>query len=75
MKQTTEVLSEKQKKQRSFLLVLPIIILPFLTFLFWSLGLVGGAEVKASSTSEGFNMASSGCKAERQKKLEQTFHL
>ena len=56
MKQFTEITDDKQKKQRKFLLVLPVIVLPFLTFLLWSLGLVGGTEVKASPTTEGLNM-------------------
>ena len=56
MKQYKEVSADKQKKKRKFLLVLPIIILPFLTFLFWSLGLVGATEVKASSPADRLNM-------------------
>lgn len=56
MKHFTEVSTEKQKKQRRFLLVLPIIILPFLTFLFWSVGLVGSSGAKASPATVGLNM-------------------
>ena len=55
MKQTTEALSDKQNKQRRFLLVLPIIILPFLTFLCWSLGLVGSNHAQAAPV-RGLNM-------------------
>ena len=47
MKQTTESLNEKQRR---FLLVFPVLILPFLTFLLWALGIVGGSEVKAAAT-------------------------
>lgn len=54
MKQTTEALSETQKKQCRFLLVLPVLILPFLTFLLWTLGLIGGSEAKAA-TAGGLN--------------------
>ena len=54
MKQT-ESLTDKQNKQRRFLLVVPIIILPFLTFLFWSLGLVGSNQVQAAPV-RGLNM-------------------
>lgn len=46
----------KKKRQRKFMLVLPLIALPFLTLMFWSMG--GGRAETASSTvekSSGFN--------------------
>src|SRR4051812_47885404 len=55
MKQFTQENTDKKRKQRNFLLVLPAIVLPFLTFLFWSLGLIGVSDVKASATN-GLNM-------------------
>ncbi|MFT3947164.1 MAG: hypothetical protein QM763_09345 [Agriterribacter sp.] len=39
------ILSAKSLRQRKFLLFLPVLILPFLTLLLWTLGIVG--EVKA----------------------------
>lgn len=56
MKQLSTTITNKQKKQRQFLLVIPLIILPFLTFLLWSLGLLGADEAKASATNSGLNM-------------------
>src|SRR5438309_12040795 len=57
MKQFTQEDTDKKIKQRNFLLVLPVIILPFLTFLLWSLGLVGANNVKASTGGKsGLNM-------------------
>lgn len=50
--------SAKFLRQRKFLLILPVLVMPFLTFLLWTLGLVG--EVKAQNTlnqtHQGFNM-------------------
>ena len=56
MKQGTEALTEKQKKQHRFLLMLPVLILPFFTCLLWVLGIVGGNEAKAQGTAGGLNM-------------------
>ncbi len=55
MNHYTEVSTERQRKQRSFLLVLPLIILLFVTFLLWSMGWVGGNEAKAAPI-RGLNM-------------------
>jgi len=47
----------RYRRQRKFLAVLPLIVLPFLTFLLWSLGLIGDtAAVAQSSDVKGFNM-------------------
>lgn len=56
MKQLLTILTDKQKKQRQFLLVIPLIVLPFFTFLLWSLGVIGAGEAKASATTIGLNM-------------------
>ncbi|EHQ25510.1 conjugative transposon protein TraM [Mucilaginibacter paludis] len=52
-----QTLSPKMLRQRKVLLVLPLMVLPFLTMFFWALG--GGkassAEIKANTT-KGFNM-------------------
>src|SRR5690242_446580 len=49
--------SAKFLRQRKFLLVLPVLVIPFLLLLVWTLGLVG--DVKAENTStkqQGFNL-------------------
>jgi conjugative transposon TraM protein len=49
--------SAKLLRQRKFFLALPLLVLPFMTFLLWSLGLIGTTETKAQSASlKGFNM-------------------
>ncbi len=53
-KQTQSI---KFLRQRKFLLVLPLLVLPFLTFLFWALGGGGGINnAKAGQSQKGFNM-------------------
>lgn len=55
MEQKTQ--SPKMLRQRKFLLVLPLLVLPFMTLMFWSLG--GGKvenTVAQTLTNEGFNM-------------------
>lgn len=52
-----KTISLKELKKRKMLLVLPVLILPFITMLFWSLG--GGRSAMASTGAEakkGFNM-------------------
>ena len=55
MEQKTQ--SPKMLRQRKFLLVLPMLVLPFLTLMFWSLG---GGKVENTDaqplTNKGFNM-------------------
>lgn len=48
----------KKERQKKFLLVLPVIVLPFVTFLLWAVGIVGGSAVKAQGAApiQGFNM-------------------
>ncbi len=48
-KQTTSAPSGKLARQRAFLMVLPILVLPFLTFLVWSIGLVGTGTAKGQA--------------------------
>jgi hypothetical protein len=50
----TKTLTPKMLRQRKFLLGLPILVLPFITLLFWSLGGGKGNEAKAE-TPKGFN--------------------
>lgn len=54
MEQQTQ--SPKLIRQRKFLMVLPILVLPFLTFLFWSLGGGKMEEVNAVGTPTGLNI-------------------
>jgi len=47
--------AEQQEKQRKFLLVLPLLILPFLTFGFWALGGGGGDAGQEIAAGKGIN--------------------
>lgn len=51
--------SLKFQRQRKFLLALPILVLPFLTFLLWAVGLVGEvkAENKLATIHQGLNLS------------------
>lgn len=50
-------LTAKQEKQKKFLLALPVLVLPFMTFLLWSVGLISNTPVKAGAIAaqKGFN--------------------
>lgn len=49
--------SERFKKQRRFLLVLPLLVLPFITMVFWAMGGGQGAQaVPEKEQQKGFNM-------------------
>lgn len=49
--------SAKFLRQRKFFLLMPLLIFPFITFLLWSIGLIGVTEAKAQTTAQkGFNM-------------------
>lgn len=49
--------SAKLLRQRKFFLLLPLLIFPFMTFLLWSIGLIGAKESKTQTpVQEGFNM-------------------
>lgn len=49
--------SAKLLRQRKFFLMLPLLVLPFMTFLLWSLGLIGTTKSNAQAVSQnGFNM-------------------
>lgn len=50
-------LSEKQKKERKFLLALPILTLPFLCLGFWALGGGTGISTGMEAQQEGLNMS------------------
>jgi conjugative transposon TraM protein len=68
MKQKTQ--SEKFLRRRKFLLVLPLLVLPFLTLMFWGLG--GGRvnHVEAQQPHEGLNMQLPGANLKDDKPLD-----
>ena len=51
-----QVKSSKEKMQRKFLLVMPLLILPFITMMFWALG-GGKAEKPLPGKTGGFNFS------------------
>lgn len=54
-KQSTH--SAKMLRQRKFFTMLPLLVFPFMTFLLWSIGLIGTTETKAQGkVQKGFNM-------------------
>src|SRR5512133_1148930 len=54
----TKTMSPQSLRKRKFLMVLPLLVLPFVTLLFWSLGGGNTSEVQAQPTSAkpGLNM-------------------
>lgn len=48
--------SPKEIRQRKFLLVLPLLALPFMTMAFWALGGGKAAEAQVTNQQEGFNL-------------------
>ncbi|MFT3948146.1 MAG: conjugative transposon protein TraM [Agriterribacter sp.] len=49
--------SAKFLRQRKFFLLLPLLVFPFMTFLLWSIGLIGTTEAKVQTPAQkGFNM-------------------
>lgn len=57
--------SQKFLRQRNFFLALPLLVLPFMTLMFWALG--GGQVSKANAlqTQQGFNMQLPGANLKR----------
>lgn len=49
MEQQTNGISIQRTRQRQFFLVLPVLVLPFLTFLLWTMGLIGSETAKGKS--------------------------
>ncbi|UAY55775.1 conjugative transposon protein TraM [Arachidicoccus terrestris] len=51
--------SIKKERQRKFLIVLPLVVIPFMTLLFWSTGIVGSVDAQsvkgAANRKSGFN--------------------
>lgn len=54
----TKAPSQAFLRQRRFLVLLPVLVLPFLTFLLWSIGLIGtdAAQAQKTKQSAGLNM-------------------
>ena len=47
--------TEKFLKQRKFMMMLPILVLPFIMLMFWALGGGKGSTVQAMPITEGLN--------------------
>ncbi|WEK21366.1 MAG: conjugative transposon protein TraM [Candidatus Pedobacter colombiensis] len=47
--------TQKKEKQRKLLIALPVLVFPFLTLMFWTLGGGKGNQAKGSSLKQGFN--------------------
>ena len=54
MNHENSALTEQQKKTKKFFLLLPFLVLPFLTLLLWSVGILGGEETR-DVTKSGLN--------------------
>ncbi|HEX8357429.1 MAG TPA: conjugative transposon protein TraM, partial [Segetibacter sp.] len=62
--------SQKFLRQRKLLLLMPLIVLPFITLMFWALGGGKGDEANAQQTQEGFNMQLPGANLNEDKPLD-----
>ncbi|HEY1007581.1 MAG TPA: hypothetical protein VGD92_10375, partial [Sphingobacteriaceae bacterium] len=51
----TNQLSPAARRQRKFLMVLPLLVLPFLTMAFWALGGGKGSEKNVSGPQQGLD--------------------
>src|SRR5690606_11999264 len=57
MNMEKQVTTQKMKRQRKFLLVMPLLVLPFTTLIFWVLGGGQVQELQAQETPQnGFNL-------------------
>src|SRR5690606_2408221 len=52
-----KLITEKQKKERKFLLALPVLTLPFLCLAFWAMGGGNGESEEGNSKLLGLNMS------------------
>lgn len=62
--------SQKFLRQRKFFLVLPLLVLPFMTLLFWSLGTGKTDNASAQDIKKGFNMQLPGANFKDDKPLD-----
>lgn len=69
--------TEKFLKQRKFMMMLPVLVLPFLTLIFWALGGGKGSAVQAMPIPEGLNeqLPDAQFEAEREEDLWDKFTL
>lgn len=67
--------SEKFLQRRRFYMVLPVLVLPFITMVFWALGGGQGTPVKAEEIKSGLNLTLPGAHFEKEDELWDKFSL
>ena len=67
--------SQKFLQQRRFYMVLPLLVLPFITMIFWALGGGKGGEVQAQPVKSGLNMELPGAHFTKEDELWDKFSL
>lgn len=67
--------SEKFIQQRRFYMVLPLLVLPFVTMIFWALGGGQGTPVKAEPIKSGLNLSLPGAHFDKEDELWDKFSL
>jgi conjugative transposon TraM protein len=67
--------SEKFLQQRRFYMILPLLVLPFLTMIFWALGGGKGGELRAQEIKPGLNMELPGARFTKGEELWDKFSL
>lgn len=67
--------SQKFLQQRRFYMVLPLLVLPFITMIFWALGGGQGTPVQAQETKSGLNMELPGAHFDKEDELWNKFEL
>jgi len=67
--------SQKFLQQRRFYMVLPLLVLPFITMIFWALGGGQGTPVQAQEIKSGLNMELPGAHFDKEDELWNKFEL
>jgi hypothetical protein len=67
--------SQKFLQQRRFYMVLPLLVLPFITMIFWALGGGQGTQVQAQEIKSGLNMELPGAHFDKEDELWNKFEL
>jgi len=67
--------SEKFLRQRRFYMVLPVLVLPFITMIFWALGGGQGTPVKAEPIKSGLNLSLPGAHFDKEDEVWDKFSL
>lgn len=70
-----ETHSQKFLQQRKFYMVLPLLVLPFITMIFWALGGGQGTGVQAQAINPGLNMELPGAHFKKEVELWDKFEL